>query len=126
MRHTHMSLAAAFLMLPMLAHGQELARPNLLLKEVVQGMPKGDKQEVRVLTATIQPGGKTPFHTHRFPVTVYVLEGTFTLDGEPCVESLTIYDSFFTDGLTPPAPEDVPWRAASPTARSPRSSAARG
>jgi quercetin dioxygenase-like cupin family protein len=77
-----MSLAAAFLMLPMLAHGQELARPNLLLKEVVQGMPKGDKQEVRVLTATIQPGGKTPFHTHRFPVTVYVLEGTFTLDLE--------------------------------------------
>jgi quercetin dioxygenase-like cupin family protein len=77
-----MNLAAAFLMLPMLAHGQELARPNLLLKEVVQGMPKGDKQEVRVLTATIQPGGKTPFHTHRFPVTVYVLEGTFTLDLE--------------------------------------------
>jgi hypothetical protein len=32
-------------------------------------MPKGDRQEVRVLTATIQPGGKTPFHTHRFPVT---------------------------------------------------------
>ena len=82
MRHTQMSLAAAFLMLPMLAHGQELARPNLLLKEVVQGMPKGDKQEVRVLTATIQPGGKTPFHTHRFPVTVYVLEGTFTLELE--------------------------------------------
>ena len=24
----------------------------------------------------------TPFHTHRFPVTVYVLEGTFTLEME--------------------------------------------
>ena len=61
---------------------QDVAKPNLLLREVVQGMPKGDKQEVRVLTATIQPGGRTPFHTHRFPVTVYILEGTFTLDLE--------------------------------------------
>jgi quercetin dioxygenase-like cupin family protein len=24
----------------------------------------------------------TPFHTHRFPVTVYILEGTFTLELE--------------------------------------------
>ena len=53
-----------------------------LSREIVQGMPKSDKQEVRVLTATIQPGGKTPFHTHRFPVTVYILEGTFTLELE--------------------------------------------
>ncbi len=64
------------------ASAQELAKPNLLLKEVVQGMPKGDRQEVRVLTATIQPGGKTPFHTHRYPVTVYILDGTFTLEME--------------------------------------------
>jgi len=28
------------------------------------------------------PGDRTPFHTHRFPVTVYVLEGTFTLELE--------------------------------------------
>jgi quercetin dioxygenase-like cupin family protein len=61
---------------------QELAKPDLLVQEIVQGMPKSDKQEVRVLTATIQPGGKTPFHTHRFPVTVYILEGTFTLELE--------------------------------------------
>jgi len=61
---------------------QEIARPNLVLKETVQGMPKGDRQEVSVLTATIQPGGKTPFHTHRFPVTVYILEGSFTLELE--------------------------------------------
>jgi multiple sugar transport system substrate-binding protein len=33
---------------------------------------------------------------------------TFTLDGEPCVEALTYYDSFFEEGLTPPAAEDVP------------------
>lgn len=58
------------------------ARPDLLIKEVVEGMPKGERQEIRVLTATIQPGAKTPFHTHRFPVTAYILEGTFTLELE--------------------------------------------
>jgi quercetin dioxygenase-like cupin family protein len=56
--------------------------PPPLLREIVQGMPKGERQEVRVLTATLKPGEKTPFHTHRFPVTVYVLEGTFTLEME--------------------------------------------
>ena len=62
-----------------------LAKPNLVLQEGVAGMPKGDKQEVRVLTATFKPGDQTVYHTHRFPVTVYVLEGTFTLelDGRP-------------------------------------------
>src|SRR5918993_2245971 len=59
-------------------HGR--TRPDLLLKEIVQGMPRGEKQEIRVLTATLKPGDKTPFHTHRFPVTAYVLEGTFTLE----------------------------------------------
>jgi quercetin dioxygenase-like cupin family protein len=48
-------------------------------------LPKDDKQTVRVMTATFKPGDKTVYHTHRFPVTVYVLEGTFTLelDGRP-------------------------------------------
>ena len=45
-------------------------------------MPKSDTQEVRVLTASFKPGDKTVFHTHRSPVTVYVLEGQFTLDLE--------------------------------------------
>jgi quercetin dioxygenase-like cupin family protein len=45
-------------------------------------MPKGEKQEVRVILETLKPGEKTPFHTHRFPVTAYVLEGTFTLEVE--------------------------------------------
>ena len=59
-----------------------LARPNMVLRQVIEGMPKADKQEVHVLTATFEPGDKTVFHTHRFPVTVYVLEGTFTLELE--------------------------------------------
>jgi quercetin dioxygenase-like cupin family protein len=67
---------------PSIAQEKGSPRPEVLLKEVVGGMPKGDKQEVRVLTATVNPGDKTPFHTHRFPVTVYVLQGTFTLELE--------------------------------------------
>jgi quercetin dioxygenase-like cupin family protein len=58
------------------------AKPSLLKKQVVQGMPRGAEQEVTVLTATFKPGDKTAFHTHRFPVTVYVIAGTFTLDLE--------------------------------------------
>lgn len=43
---------------------------------------KGEKQQIRVLTATLEPGDKTVFHTHRFPVTLYILEGAFTLELE--------------------------------------------
>lgn len=77
-----LAAAAAASAAPAFAQAPEPARPNLLLKEVVAGMPKGERQEIKVLTATIQPGGKTPFHTHRFPVTAYILEGTFTLELE--------------------------------------------
>jgi quercetin dioxygenase-like cupin family protein len=54
---------------------------------VVTGMPRGERQEIQLLTATIAPGQSTPFHTHRFPVTVLVLQGTFTLEmeGHPTV-----------------------------------------
>lgn len=58
------------------------ARPTLLLRETVTGMPRGERQEIQVLTATIAPGQATVFHTHAFPVTVHVLEGTFTLEME--------------------------------------------
>jgi quercetin dioxygenase-like cupin family protein len=58
------------------AHAQEpgFAKPNLVLQQIVEGLPKDDKQAVRV------PGDKTVYHSHRFPVTVYVLEGAFTLE----------------------------------------------
>jgi len=69
--------------LPSMAQEQSTAKPPPpLLREIVQGMPKGERQEVRVLVATVKPGDKTPFHTHRFPVTVYILEGAFTLEME--------------------------------------------
>ncbi|MBL6078842.1 cupin domain-containing protein [Belnapia sp. T18] len=69
-------------MMGSVALAQDSARPNLVLREVVEGMPRGERQEVQVLTATIAPGQATVFHTHRFPVTVYVLEGAFTLEME--------------------------------------------
>jgi quercetin dioxygenase-like cupin family protein len=59
-----------------------MARPDEVVKKVVAGMPRGERQEVRVFTATLKPGDRTPFHTHRFPVTAYVLEGAFTLEME--------------------------------------------
>jgi quercetin dioxygenase-like cupin family protein len=65
---------------PALAQQPGLAKPNMVLQQIVEGLPKNDKQTVRVLTATFQPGDKTVYHTHRFPVTVYVVEGAFTLD----------------------------------------------
>jgi quercetin dioxygenase-like cupin family protein len=68
--------------LPSMAQAQGTARPDMILKEVVSGMPKGERQEVRILTASFKPGDKTVFHTHRFPVTVFILEGAFTLELE--------------------------------------------
>ena len=69
------------------ASAQEPARPTLILRQIVDGMPQGTQQEVQVLTAAFLPGQATVFHTHRFPVTVYVLEGAFTLEmeGRPAV-----------------------------------------
>jgi quercetin dioxygenase-like cupin family protein len=73
------TLAAA---LPAAAQEPGLARPALVLRETVSGMPRGERQEVQVMTASFRPGDRTVFHTHRFPVTVYVLEGAFTLEME--------------------------------------------
>jgi len=72
------------LLISSVATAQEtgVIKPQLLLSEIIQGMPKGDKQQVRVLTANFKPGDKTMLHTHRFPVAVYVLEGAFTLEME--------------------------------------------
>jgi quercetin dioxygenase-like cupin family protein len=67
---------------PAAAQQPGLAAPELVMRESVIGMPKSDTQEVRVLTARFNPGDKTVFHTHRSPVTVYVLEGKFTLELE--------------------------------------------
>jgi quercetin dioxygenase-like cupin family protein len=67
---------------PAAVEAQDTAKPDLVFNEVVSGMPRGEKQAVRVLTASFKPGDKTVFHTHRSPVTVYILEGAFTLELE--------------------------------------------
>jgi quercetin dioxygenase-like cupin family protein len=74
------TIVAAMLGLSTAAHADGLAKPKLALRQTVEAMPTGQKQEVRVLTATFKPGDRTVTHTHRFPVTVYVLEGAFTLE----------------------------------------------
>lgn len=61
------------------AQDSGMAKLTPLHREVVTGMPDLAEQEVRVLFATLLPGDVTPYHSHRFPVTVYVTEGTFTL-----------------------------------------------
>ena len=77
-----LGIALAVLTVSSAAVAQESARPSVVLKELIEGMPKSDRQEVQVLTAGFTPGQSTVFHTHRFPVTVYVLEGAFTLEME--------------------------------------------
>ena len=57
-----------------------VARPNLVLEQIIEAMPRDAKQSVSIMTATFKPGDKTVTHTHRFPVGVYVLEGVFTLE----------------------------------------------
>jgi quercetin dioxygenase-like cupin family protein len=59
-----------------------VTHPTLVLQQIVEHLPHGEHQEIRVLTADFKPGGQTVFHTHPFPVTVYVLQGTFRLEME--------------------------------------------
>ncbi len=77
-----LALVALVISLPSMALDRGVAKPDLVLREIVQGMPKGERQEVRVLTATLKPGDKTPFHSHRFPVTAYILKGAITVEME--------------------------------------------
>jgi quercetin dioxygenase-like cupin family protein len=76
------TVVAAFMPHGAMAQPSGMAKPNLLLRQAVEGMPRGASQEVRVLTASFKPGDRTVFHTHRSPVTVYVVEGAFTLELE--------------------------------------------
>jgi quercetin dioxygenase-like cupin family protein len=57
-----------------------MAKLTPLHREVLSGLPRGDIQEIRVLFASLSPGDRTAYHSHRFPVTVYVTEGAFTLE----------------------------------------------
>jgi quercetin dioxygenase-like cupin family protein len=103
----------AILGVPAYAQEPGLAKPNMVLQQLVEGLPKDDKQAVRVLTATFKPGDKTVYHSHRFPVTVYVVEGTFTLElkdrppltvraGEAMVEPPNVAMTGYNPSVTEP------------------------
>lgn len=62
------------------AQDSGMARLTTLHRQVVAGLPGSAEQEVRVLFATLLPGDVTPYHSHRFPVTIYMIEGSFTLE----------------------------------------------
>ena len=57
-----------------------VAKLTVLHKELTDALPNGGMQEIRVIVARLEPGDSTPYHSHRFPVSVYMLEGIFTLD----------------------------------------------
>jgi quercetin dioxygenase-like cupin family protein len=57
-----------------------VAKLTVLHKELTDSLPNAGMQEIRVIIARLEPGDRTPHHSHRFPVTVYMLEGVFTLD----------------------------------------------
>jgi quercetin dioxygenase-like cupin family protein len=64
------------------------ASAQQVVKELLPTPPKGDKLEVRLATATIQPGAVGKWHTYPNHPVVYVAEGTLTVefrDGEPKV-----------------------------------------
>ena len=73
---------ATALMFSSVAIRAQTARPELVFSDVVHGMPRGENQAIRVLTASFKPGDRTVVHTHRSPVTVYILDGAFTLELE--------------------------------------------
>ena len=61
----------------------EVAKPDPpVLKQVTTEFPKADRLEARIMTATLQPGTASPWHTHAAPVAVYVIDGVFTLEME--------------------------------------------
>jgi quercetin dioxygenase-like cupin family protein len=80
----HSSSAVLILAASQVLFAQEagVTKPQLVLQELVRGMPQGAEQEIRILKADFKPGDRTVFHTHRFPVAVYILSGAFTLELE--------------------------------------------
>ncbi len=64
------------------AVAQQRGDVQVLLHRIVEGMPTGPRQEVRVLRATMKPGERTVPRAHPWPVTTYVLQGAITLDFE--------------------------------------------
>jgi quercetin dioxygenase-like cupin family protein len=65
----------------------KVARPNIVLKQLTNEIPKSGQHEIRILTATVAPGAASPWHTHASPPIVYITRGTLRLEmeGQPAV-----------------------------------------
>lgn len=79
------------------------------LKAMVQAMQEAGAE----YGISLQPGGTGAWQTFmpffwQAGGEIMDGEGNFTLDSDACVAALTYYDSFFEEGLTPPAAADVP------------------
>ena len=81
-RLLNLALAVMSLSCVSVAQAPGTTKPELVLEELVRGMPKGDAQDIRIMTASFKPGDRTVFHTHRIPVAVNILQGAYTLELE--------------------------------------------
>ena len=59
-----------------------MAKLTTLHREATGCLPGGAQGEIRVLEARLEPGDRTPFHSHRHPVTLVMTQGAFTLELE--------------------------------------------
>jgi quercetin dioxygenase-like cupin family protein len=72
--------AAVLASLSAMSFAQSPNKPVQVMQASVNGMPTDVVQEIKVMSATMQPGEKSVRHTHHFPVTLYVIEGELKLD----------------------------------------------
>lgn len=97
-------ITASAICLPFTAMAEEAKTPvpSEILKIETAGMPVGPQQEIRVLKADVGPGKTTVHHTHRFPVTTYVLSGamTFEIEGQEPI-AVKAGDAFVEPANTP-------------------------
>ena len=81
MRSVAIALLVAGFALPAAADDKATARPNPpVLKEITSDFPDSEDVEYPLMTAKLEPGTFSPWHTHSAPVAVYVVSGVFTLE----------------------------------------------
>jgi quercetin dioxygenase-like cupin family protein len=55
---------------------------QILLKQLSGDIAPGMEREVRVIKSSLPPAQSTPWHTHPYPVTILVTEGTIVIEME--------------------------------------------
>lgn len=67
---------------PAIADDKPTASAQVLLEEVTGDIAEGMDREVRVMQSSLPPKGVTAWHTHPFPVTILVTQGTIVIEME--------------------------------------------